>query len=139
MIRPCGLLLLLAGCTPSLSPPYLTLIDQRTFNPAVAPDPANVRALPALPLAVIRFDAPGIDFRPDLARAVEAAQSRKPDADFNVVTPVARGKVPDAQAQDDATTILRAIAEQGVQPEKIHIGVTEDSGTPAREVRVYVR
>ncbi len=139
MIRPLALVLLLAGCAPSFSPPYLTLIDQRTFNPAVAPDPADVRALPPLPLAVVRFDAPGIDYGPDLARAVEAAQSRKPDVEFNVVTPVARGKVPDAQAQDDAIAIVRAIAEQGVPPEKIHIGLVEDAGTPAREVRVYVR
>lgn len=138
-MRTLPLLLLLSACAPSLSPPYLTLIDQRTFNPAVAPNPADVRALPPLPLAVVRFDAPGIDYRPDLARAVEAAQSRKPDADFNVVTPVGRGKSPDAQAQDDATAIVRAIAEQGVQPEKIHIGLVEDAGTPAREVRVYVR
>lgn len=139
MMRAIALVLLLAGCAPSLSPPYLTLIDQRTFNPAVAPNPADVRALPPLPLAVVRFDAPGIDYRPALARAVEAAQSRKPDADFDVVTPVARGKAPNPQAQDDATAIVRAIAEQGVQPEKIHIGLVEDAGTPAREVRVYVR
>lgn len=139
MMRAIALVLLLAGCAPSLSPPYLTLIDQRTFNPAVAPNPADVRALPPLPLAVVRFDAPGIDYRPALARAVEAAQSRKPDADFDVVTPVARGKAPNPQAQDDATAIVRAIAEQGVQPEKIHIGLVEDAGTPAREVRIYVR
>ncbi len=138
-MRALPLLLVLGACAPSLSPPYLTLIDQRTFNPAVPPNPADVRALPPLPLAVVRFDAPGIDYGPDLARAVEAAQSRKPDADFNVVTPVGRGKAPNAQAQEDATAIFRAIAEQGVQPEKIHVGVVEDAGTPAREVRVYVR
>ena len=139
MTRAVLLALLLAGCAPSLSPPYLTLIDQRTFNPAVAPNEADVRALPALPLAVVRFDTPGIDYGPDLARAIEAATSRKPDAEFNVVTPVARGKVPSAQATEDAATIARAIAEQSVLPEKIHVGLMEDAGTPAREVRVYVR
>jgi hypothetical protein len=133
------LALLVAGCAPSFSPPYLTLIDQRTFNPAVAPNEADVKALPALPLAVIRFDTPDIDYGPDLARAVEAATSRKPDVEFNVVTPVGRGKAPNAQAAEDAAAIARAIAEQSVPPEKIHIGMVEDSGTPAREVRVYVR
>jgi hypothetical protein len=132
----CGLL---AGCAPSLSPPYLKLIDQRTFNPAEAPSPADVRTLPALPLAVIRFDIPDFEYRPDLARAIEAAQSRKPDAEFNVVTPVARGAVPDERATQDAADVARAIAEQSVPPEKIHVGLVEDAGTPAREVRVYVR
>lgn len=139
MTRAVLLALLLAGCAPSLSPPYLTLIDQRTFNPAVAPNVADVRALPALPLAVVRFDTPGIDYGPDLARAIEAATSRKPDAEFNVVTPVAHGKVPSAQSAEDAAAIARAIAEQSVPPDKIHVGLMEDAGTPAREVRIYVR
>ena len=136
MTRGVMMALLLAGCAPSLSPPYFTLIDQRTFNPAVAPNPDDIRALPPLPLAVVRFDTPGIDYRPDLARAIEAATSRKPDAEFNVVTPVGRSQVPDAQSVEDAATIARAIAEQSVPPEKIHVGLVEDSGTPAREVRV---
>jgi hypothetical protein len=139
MSRGLVLAVLLAGCAPSLSPPYLTLIDQRTFNPAVAPTEADVRALPPLPLAVVRFDVAGIDYGPDLARAVEAATARKPDAEFNVVTPVARGMTPNAQSAEDAAAIARAIAEQSVLPEKIHIGLVEDAGTPAREVRVYVR
>ncbi len=131
---------LVSGCAPSLSPPYLTLIDQRTFSGTpVAPQAADVKALPALPLAIIRFDQPDYDYAPDLARAVDLALSRKPDAEFNVVSPVARGTVPSAQVGQDAANVARSIAEQSVPPERIHVGLIEDSGTPLREVRVFVR
>lgn len=134
------LLPVLASCAPSLSPPYLTLIDQRTFIPAgVAPAAADLKPLPALPLATIRFGQPGFDFQPGLARAIDAAEARKPDAEFNVVTPVGRGRAPSPTATADAAAVARGIAEQSVPPERIHVGVVEDPGDPAREVRVYVR
>lgn len=130
----------LASCAPSLSPPYLTLIDQRTFQPAgTPPEFADVKNLPPLPLATIRFDQPDIDYAPVLAQAVDAATARKPDAEFNVVTPIGRGKLPTEQAGQDAAAVARGIAEQQVMPDHIHVGVIEDAGNPPREVRVYVR
>lgn len=135
-----ALALLTAGCTVSTHAPYLALIDQRTFvAPGTAPVAGDVKALPALPLATIRFGQQGFDYVPDLARAVDEAVSRKPDVEFNVNIPVARGQVPSAQATSDAADVARAIAEQSVVPEHIHVGAIEDSGAPAREVRVYVR
>lgn len=131
---------LTAGCAPSLSAPYLTLIDQRSFiAPGAAPVLADVKDLPALPLATIRFDTPEVDYRPDLARAVELALSRKPDVEFNVIAPVTPGTAPSDQTNRDAEAVARSIAEQSIPADHIHVGLTEDPTPPPREVRVYVR
>jgi hypothetical protein len=133
-------LLLVGGCTPADHFPYVRLIDQRTFAPSgTAPTAADLKNLPALPLATVRFDVPDEDFTPALAEAVEAATARKPDVEFDVIAPVAHGATPGPYAAEDAATVARAIAEQSVPPERIHLGVVEDAGTPAREIRVYVR
>ncbi len=135
-----ALLLLLSGCIPATSYPYATLIDQRTFRAAsVAPATTDVKPLPALPLAVVRFDQPDDIIAQQLATAIEAAQSRKPDVEFNVMAPVARGTAPSQRATDDATEVARMLAQQSVDPDHIHVGIVEDAGTPAREVRIYVR
>lgn len=132
--------LLAGGCTVSMHAPYVALIDQRTFETAgPAPAAEAVKALPKLPLATIRMDDPDFDYTPELATAIDAAQARKPDVEFNVVIPVARGTVPSAQATKDAADVARAIAEQSIQPDHIHVGLIEDAGTPPREVLVYVR
>ncbi len=129
-----------AGCVPKTSYPYVDLVDQRTFWPEVErPDPTKIKPLPKLPLAVIRFNAGAADFTQDLSAAVEAALIRKPDVEFNVVTPVAPGAEPSKASARDATDVAHVIAEQSVPTERIHIGTIEDSGAAAREVRVYVR
>lgn len=134
------LTLLLPACVPSTRSPYFTLIDQQTFRGAPVPPAAgDVKTLPALPLAVVRFDQPDELIAQQLAIAIEAAQSRKPDVQFNVMAPVAHGKAPGKQATDDATQVARMLAQQSVNPDNIHVGIVEDPGTPPREVLVYVR
>lgn len=134
------LALLLPACVPSTTKPYVTLIDQRTFRGTpVAPAAKDVKALPALPLAVVRFDQPDDIIAQQLATAIEAAQSAKPDVEFNVMAPVARGAAPNAHATEDATQVARMLAQQSVDPDRIHVGIVEDAGTPPREVLVYVR
>jgi hypothetical protein len=131
---------MVAACTPRLSYPYIDLVDQRTFWPAVEkPDAAQVKALPPLPLAIIRFGAGAPDFTPALSEAVEAALIRKPEVEFNVVTPIAPGAEPSQASARDATDVAHAIAEQSVPTERIHVGTVEDAGASSREVRVYVR
>jgi hypothetical protein len=128
------------GCTPMAHFPYVQMIDQRTFaSTAVAPEAGAVKALPDRPLAVIRFDNQPDDYRPDLSDMVATATARKPDVEFNVTTPVAIGQIPGPRAEADAAIVARAIAEQQVLTERIHLGVVEEPGNPAREVRVYVR
>ena len=132
--------LLACACTPMGQFPYLKMVDQRTFGaPAVAPPPSDVSSLPNRPLAVIRFDGQPPDFVPDLSDMVAAATARKPDVEFKVITPVAIGQIPGPQAEADAATVAHAIAEQQVLTECIHLGVIEEGGKPAREVRVFVQ
>ena len=131
--------LLAGGCT---------LVDQRTFMRAGAAPAASELArvtLPPLPLAVVRFDQPDFDYMPALAQAVEDAQARKPDAAFDVVAPVPTAVSAEAQdqaskqGQADTETVANALMTAGVSPDHVFMGLRGDPGTPAREVRIYVR
>ena len=125
-----------------------TLVDQRTFRgPAPAPTVEDVaRAkLPPLPLVVIRFDQPDLDFRPALASAVDAARTRMPDVSFDVLAPIPTSAAPEVQRgyirQGDADTsdVATALQADGVALEQIHMGFRGDPGSPPREVRIYIR
>lgn len=137
------LLLLLAGCE---------LVDQRTVARWTGQKPpggtaadAALTDLPALPYVVVRYDDPTADPAPMLAQAAEDALARKPDARFEVITPVPTALPPDAQdsairqGAADARTVADDLAEAGVDPAHIHLGLRGDPGQPEREVRVYVR
>ena len=135
--------LLLAGCLP----PDFRIIDQRTFWPPQAPTEAEVaRAhLPPAPLVTIRFDTPDADYTAALADAVTAAESRKPDVEFDVLTPMPTS-APQAeqdqfarQGAEDAQAVLTALGADGVHPDRVHLGYRADPGSPPREVLVYVR
>lgn len=124
-----------------------TLIDQRTFErtpQAPSADAAALAALPAQALVTIQFDG-GDDWRPALQEAVEAAQGRKPDVQFDVATTVPMGAAPAEQARllrqgaADAETIANGLQALGVPPERVHISVQGDHGNPPREVRVFVK
>jgi len=136
-------LLLLAGCE---------LVDQRTVarclggHPA-APGQADLAGaeLPPLPLVTVRYDQPGTDFAPVLAQAAQAALARKASAVFEVVTPVPTAAPRDeqdafvARGADDARAVADILGSAGVPPAQLRLGMRGDSGTPVREVRVYVR
>jgi hypothetical protein len=122
--------LVLSGCT---------LIDQRSFQISTPKPETTVAALPPLPLVVIRFDQPDLNFRTALAEAVQAAQFRKPDVAFDVITPVPLGGAPTDQGRADAQLVANALAAEGVLPDRVHVGLRGDPGNPAREIRVYVR
>jgi hypothetical protein len=127
--------------------PDWKLIDQRTFWPANTPGTAEVaRAnVPKLPLAVIRFEDLDADYRPALAEAVQAAEDRKADVEFDVLAPIPTTAPPEeqerytSQGQADAQEVATALAADGVLPDRVHIGFLGDPGSPPREVRVYVR
>ena len=136
-------LTLLAGALPAC-----TLVDQRTFQPAAAApgaaEIARARA-PALPLVTIRMDQPDQEYRATLAEAVQAAQQRKADVTFDIHALVPT-QVPPAEqdrriaaASLDAQTIATAIGAAGISSDRLRLGLLGDAGTPAREVRVYVR
>jgi hypothetical protein len=130
---------MLCGCT---------LIDQRTFEgKARAPDATAVAkaALPPLPFVTIRMDDPDADFRPELAEAVEAAQAKKPDMEFDVVAPYPTSATAAVQeqftrnGQADTQTVATALGYDGVSLDRVHVGFRGDPGAPPREVRIYVR
>jgi len=134
--------LLLSGCAPPLK-----LIDQRTFWPAQTPTAGDLArgTLPKTPLVEIRFDDLDADFRPALADAVAAAQSRKADVEFDVLVPIPTTAPQEeqdrftSQGQADAQEVASALAADGVLPDRVHIGFRGDPGSPPREVLVYVR
>jgi hypothetical protein len=137
-VAPILLVLALGGCK---------LIDQRTFQRTPPkPDAATMaRAwVPAPPLATIRLANPSADWRAGLDAAVRAAQARKPDVRFRVMTPIPTSATRTIQAQylkvgeADAQMIARALVEDGVPPGRIMLGFVGDPGTPTREVRLYV-
>ena len=129
-------LTLLAGCT---------LVDQRTFqSAAVAPGAAEIARAraPALPLVTIRMDQ---DYRAALAEAVQAAQQRKADVTFEIQALVPTQASPAdqdrriAEASLDAQAVATAIGAAGIASDRLRLGLLGDAGSPAREVRVYVR
>jgi hypothetical protein len=133
-------LLLLAGCE---------LVDQRTVarwrgEAPTAPAEAS-RELPPLPLVTIRFDQSDGDYAAALSDAAQAALARKGNAVFDIVTPVPTALPPAEQdvaalrGAADARAVADTLATQGVPPEQLRLGLVGDAGSPAREVRVYVR
>ena len=129
-------LVLSAGCT---------LVDQRTFQPtATAPGAAEIARAraPALPLVTIRMDQ---EYRAALAEAVQAAQQRKPDVTFDIQALVPLQAPPAeqdrriAEASQDAQAVATAIGAAGISNDRLRLGLLGDAGSPAREVRVYVR
>ena len=129
-------LILLAGCT---------LVDQRSFQPTAAvPGAVEIARArtPALPLVTIRMDQ---EYRAALAEAVQAAQQRKPDVTFDIQALVPLQAPPAeqdrriAEASQDAQAVATAIGAAGISSDRLHLGLLGDAGSPAREVRVYVR
>jgi hypothetical protein len=146
VLRPCAILpalLLLAGCLP----PDFKIIDQRTFWPPHTPSEAELaRAhLPPQPLVVIRFDQFDNDYAPALAEAAQAAQTRKQDVEFDVLTPIPTAAPQEEQDRfarqgaEDAQAVANALGQDGITPDRVHIGYRGDPGSPPREVLVYVR
>jgi hypothetical protein len=129
--------LVLGGCK---------VIDQRTFErTSQGPQPAvlNRPALPPLPLLTMRMTDSTVDWRPAIDDAVRAAIARKPDAHFDVLTPVptnATKAVQDKFLRDgavDAQMVAYQLQSDRISADHITIGVQGDPGSPAREVRLY--
>jgi len=130
----------LAGCK---------LVDQTTFG--AKPEPPGVDQLSLalrepdrIPLAVIRFDGPDSAYAEALDNAVDAAEQRKPDVVFDVVSVVpGKGSAAEQEAavattQQDAVGLVGRMVDAGADPEKIHLAARVDPAILAREVRVYV-
>jgi hypothetical protein len=97
----------------------------------------------AVPLVVIRFDDPGVDYEVPLYGAVSEALRRRPGAVFDLVavTPsIASGAgLPDEDALRNAEAVLRSLTAMGVPTERIFVAATASPLVGADEVHLYVR
>ncbi len=122
----------LAGCA---------LIDQNTFAPSPEADPVvmPVKPLqvdPRTPLVVIDYTTPNPDYRRLLRLAVQAAEARNGNVQYDVVA--VTHDVQDS-APDQVLQVMRAIMAQNVPAVRIHLGLRTDPLVSATQVRVYVR
>ena len=85
----------------------------------------------------IGYDTPNPNYQEFLDYAVQAAQSRAPNVEYDVIAMLPAGGDM-ALVQQEAVEVMREIQAQHVPPERIHLGLREvPKGTP-RQVRVYV-
>ena len=122
-----------------------TLIDQRTFNPRAGLPPEKPPLPgPPPPLITMDFERPGLVYEPQLREAVDQALSRKPTADFDVVTVVPALGTPQQQAdagssiRGDAREVGHIINDQGVDLERVHLLARSEAGVTGRQVQVFV-
>ncbi len=130
--------LLVIGCA---------LVDQNTFAPAPEAKPvAGLGGQPAEPVRVnsrralvtIDFRSPAPAFQQLLRYAVQAAEARDANVQYDVIAMVASADAA-AQGQADAILVMRALISDGVPARRVHLGLRADPALPARQVRVYVR
>ena len=127
-----ALVVALAGCK---------LVDQTTFAPspeAKAQAAAVPQADTRTPLLTIRAGTPSANYQEPLRYAVHAAQARDPTVQYDVIAML---PAPDdvAQAQHNATDVMRAILATGVPPRRVHLGLRVQQALVEPQVRVYVR
>lgn len=129
---------LAAGCT---------LIDQTTFNPRAGLGPVEpVSTGPGAPppLIAIDFDKPDPVYEAQLRQAVDQALAVKPTVSAEVVTVVPATGTPEQQVdaavgiRADARDVARIIADQGIDPDRIHMSAHSDQGATGRQVLVFV-
>jgi hypothetical protein len=123
------------------------MIDQTTFAPApeatsAAPAPASIVAAPNVdprtPLAVIDFSSAEPDYRGLLGYAVRAAEDRDRRVQFDVVA-ITPSSDQFTSGQIQATNVMRAIMNDRVPADRLHLGLRTDPALTANQVRVYVR
>ncbi len=128
-------LLCFSGCT---------LIDQRTFAPApeAKAQPAQQQTPLTLdartPLVTIDYTVASPDYGDLLHAAVRAAESRRADVQYDVVS-MLQDTSDIRLGQERATGVMRAIMRDGVPASRIHLGLRTDPTLESSQVRVYVR
>lgn len=121
-----------------------TLIDQRTFAPSPeakaepAPPPAPVTLDKRTPLVTVDYTIPSPNYAELLHYAVQAAETRDADVQYDVVA-VVKDTAEAAAGQEHAIGVMRAIMRDRVPATRIHLGVHTDPALAASQVRVYVR
>jgi len=133
--------LLLAGCTI----PGQGFVGPRPQRPTQANAQAIAAQADRVPLVTIAASTPPDAYISALADAVRAAQDRKPDVVFDVLSAVPQTGTTTKQMvaakalTPDATEVAQAIMGDGVSADRVTLGAVIVPGIPENEVRVYVR
>ena len=125
------------------------LVDQTTFGAKPLPPAPDKIALALdnpdrVPLITVRFNQDSWLYADALANAVDAADQRKSNVNFNVVTvvpAVGSDRQQDAavaSAQQDTLQIMDQMVEAGATADNIHLSARVDPTVKEREVRIYV-
>lgn len=97
-----------------------------------------------LPLAIIRFDRPGVVYEEPLQRAIEKRLAEDPNTQFNLVAvfPPRDDEADLMQAEaaswQYAQAVFRSLTEIGVAPEQIEIRTQVRDAAKDNEVHIYV-
>jgi hypothetical protein len=98
-----------------------------------------------LPLVVIKFDRPDVDYQQILYAALNQALQSRPSAGFEVVAvSPSRGNAASVQigqttARRHAQDVMRSMTDMGVPATRLGVASTTDPGAGGNEVRVFVR
>jgi hypothetical protein len=136
-VAPC----LLAGCTV----PGQGLGAPARQHPTLVTVQGIAAQAGRVPLVTIPASAGPEDYLSPLAGAVQAAEARKPDVVFDVLSAVPRKGTPLHQIDaargltPDAAEVAHAIMGDGVPIARITLGAVVVPGIAGEEVRVYVR
>ncbi|MDE8342755.1 MAG: hypothetical protein POG24_02925 [Acidocella sp.] len=90
------------------------------------------------PLVTIDYTIVSPDYAELLHYAVDAAEKRDADVQFDVVA-VTADTADAAIAQGRAIAVMKAIMRERVPADRIHLGLRTDPLLTAGQVRVYVR
>ena len=112
-------------------------IDAGSLEDGVVSGPYSSRAAEDRPLAVVRFDDPGVAFEEALSAAVQQVLDRRPGTTFEVVGVSPGGSM--AAAADYADKVHRSLRRMGVAASRLRIATRADSDVNVEEVRLYVR
>jgi len=98
-----------------------------------------------LPLVVIKFDRPNVDYTQQLYAALNQVVQSRPNAGFEVVAVsptkgnAAAVQVAQTAARRNAQDVMRSMTDMGVPAARMGVASTTDPAASGNEVRVFVR
>jgi hypothetical protein len=134
--------LLLAACAP---PGRGLLLGPSPQRPTVTTVDLTEAQFGRVPLVTIAAGTAAADYLSALNGAVQAAEARKADVAFDVVSVVPQKGTPldqitEAKALTPAATeVGEAVQGDGVPPSRVSLGAMIVPGIEGEEIRVYVR
>ena len=98
-----------------------------------------------VPLVVVKFDHPDVDYQQILYAALNQALQNRPGANFQVVAvsptrgTAASVQIAQSTARRHAQDVMRSMTDMGVPATRLNVASTTDPSATTSEVRVFVR